>query len=75
MKCNNCNSLISIDGFGGPSHYLLTKKSMDNNVNSKYFTVIEVNNYETVYQCIRCGTKWALAEPDFPVTGYFVEKS
>ena len=74
MKCQNCKSLISIDGFGGYLHYSSTKESMDNNVHNGFFKIAMSTSYETIYECNKCHTKWALAAPDFPITGYFIQK-
>lgn len=74
MKCKNCKELMPINGFSGYSHFQSTKKSMDNNVKNGFFKVVEKNQYETIYQCTTCQTKWVLAEPDFPVMGYFIEQ-
>lgn len=74
MRCLNCGSLVSLNGFGGYEHYETTKQAMDNNVKNGYFKIVEISQFEIVYQCNDCATKWALGEPDFPVVGYFMEK-
>lgn len=72
-KINEMSSLPenrAIDGFGGYQHYQSTKKAMEHNVATGFFEIIEQNQYERIYQCKECHTKWVLAEPDFPITGY-----
>ena len=47
---------------------------MDNNVNNGYFKIISTSQFEVVYQCNECHTKWALAEPDYPIAGYLEQR-
>lgn len=70
MKCKNCQKINEIDGFGGYLHYSSTKEFMDDNVASGHLKIIAITQFEILYQCEKCQTKWALAEPDYPVTGY-----
>ncbi len=74
MKCINCEKIKNIDGFGGYLHYSSTRQSMDNNVNNGYFKIISTSQFEIVYQCNECHTKWALAEPDYPIAGYLEQR-
>lgn len=74
MKCKNCKTMINIDKFGGYQHYISTKKSMDENVRNGYYRIIAKSQFEMIYQCIDCHTKWALAEPDFPIAGYLEQR-
>lgn len=74
MKCENCKKIVAIDGFGGYIHYVSTRKTMDDNVVNGFFQMIEQNQFERIYQCKVCSTIWVLAEPDFPVTGYLIQR-
>ena len=70
MKCHNCQKIVPIDGFGGYQHYQSIKKAMEHHVATGFFQMMEGNQYETIYQCKECHTKWVLAAPDFPIVGY-----
>lgn len=72
MKCQNCKSLAEINGFSGTMQFSSTKKAMTKNVINGFMAVISENEFETIYECTECHTKWRLAAPDFPVEGYFI---
>lgn len=74
MKCEQCEKIIQIDGFGGYLHYDSTKKMLDRIVERGLYGRIEENLFEIHYVCKVCNTTWVLAKPDFPVTGYLIQK-
>ena len=74
MKCANCKTLVNIDKFDSYKQYVSTKESMNKNVSNGYFKIAKWSQLETIYECNECHTKWALAAPDFPVMGYFVQQ-
>lgn len=73
MKCEYCQHIMPIESFGGYLHYTSTKSSIDSLVEMNVFEISNETPYETIYQCKRCSTKWALAAPDFPITGYLTQ--
>ena len=74
MKCDNCNSIIEINEFGGYQHFQSTKNSITENVKNGYMKKVSENSFETMYECNCCHTKWKLSAPDFPIMGYFISE-
>ena len=74
MKCEHCQHIMPIEGFGGYLHYTSTKRIMDKFVDMKMFEISSKSPYETIYHCKKCGTSWALAAPDFPIRGYLAQR-
>ena len=66
--------IIQIDGFGGYMHFISTKKILDNIVQKGLYEKVKDDPFEIQYKCKACNTIWALAQPDFPVTGYLIQK-
>ena len=52
---------------------VITEKGRSS-VNNGYFIIVDVSQFEIVYQCKKCHTNWALAKPDFPITGYLEQR-
>lgn len=75
MKCAECHSLKTITEFRDYSQYENTKQQLEKYVNNHTFELIEESEFEKTYQCVECHTCWILAESDFPVQGYFVQKT
>lgn len=67
-----CDTLIEIVGFGGYSHYSSTLSQMNKNTDDEFFIKLSETKHEIVFQCTTCKQIWRLAEPDYPVQGYFV---
>lgn len=74
MKCEQCEKIIQIDGFGGYLHFDSTKKILDGIVEKGLYEKIEASSFENYYNCKACNTTWILAKPDFPVKGYLVQR-
>lgn len=74
MKCEHCQSIMPIEGFGSYLHYTSTKRSMDKLIDMKMFEISSITTYEIVYHCKKCSTSWALAAPDFPIRGYLTQQ-
>ena len=74
MKCEQCNKITQIDGFGGYLHFTSAKKMMDSFVQQGFYKKTKNNPYEICYKCKVCNTTWVLAEPDFPAAGYLVQR-
>ena len=74
MKCEPCQHIKPIEGFGGYLHYTSTEKILDKFVDMKMFEISSKSPYETIYHCKKCGTSWTLAAPDFPIRGYLTQR-
>lgn len=49
MKCEYCQHIMPISGFGGYLHYTSTKNSLDKLVDMKIFEISNKTYYEKVY--------------------------
>jgi len=73
LKLNcECNALEEIQGFGGYLHYKDTLNKMKKNIENGFFDIISENQFEIIFICKKCKQIWKLAEPDYPVEGYFL---
>lgn len=74
MSCEICDGMKEIRGFGGYLHYTSLRDALAQLVREGVFDEEQLQPYEVAFTCKRCGTVWMLAEPDFPITGFFLRK-
>jgi len=73
-KCEYCREIAQINGFDSYRQYNATKKNIEQALLEGVLEKTGSNPFEICFKCRICNTVWVLAEPDFPIKGYFIQR-